>query len=266
MKKMLFFAAAVASLGGSAFAADMPMKARPIAPPPAFSWTGFYIGGIVGDARQKVTNTYSAPGLPDGYFAADQAVIDAFSSNNFSSSRVTGGAEVGYNIQFGGLVVGAEFDIDYLGFSNTLTTAFTAPLAGPVVSTTQSSTNWMFTARGRLGWAVFERLLVYGTGGIAAVHSTLTETNVYSPVFVASGTDFSSISAPYVGWVAGGGLEYAITDHWSIKGEYLHVGLPSKTAGSGTASPFFGDPNLVSYNHTVTNEIDIGRFGINYRF
>jgi outer membrane immunogenic protein len=244
----------------------MPMKARPYAPPPVFSWTGFYVGGVVGDARERVSNTYAAPGLPNGYFAPDVAAIDAFSSNNFNSSRVTGGGEVGYNIQFGGLVVGAEFDIDYLGFSNTLTTAFTAPIAGPVVSTTQQSTNWMFTARGRLGWAVFDRLLVYGTGGIAAVHSTLTETNVYSPVFVASGTDFSSVSGPYVGWVAGGGLEWAFTDHWSIKGEYLHVGLPSKTAASGTFSQFFGNPNFVTYNHTVTQEIDIGRLGINYKF
>jgi outer membrane immunogenic protein len=241
----------------------MPMKARPYAPPPVFSWTGFYVGGVVGDARERVSNTYAAPGLPNGYFAYVAASILV---QQLQQQQVTGGGEVGYNIQFGGLVVGAEFDIDYLGFSNTLTTAFTAPLAGPVVSTTQQSTNWMFTARGRLGWAVFDRLLVYGTGGIAAVHSTLTETNVYSPVFVASGTDFSSVSGPYVGWVAGGGLEWAFTDHWSIKGEYLHVGLPSKTAASGTFSPFFDNPNFVIYNHTVTQEIDIGRLGINYKF
>jgi Putative transposase/Outer membrane protein beta-barrel domain len=115
-------------------------------------------------------------------------------------------------------------------------------------------------------WAVFDRLLVYGTGGVAAVHTVLTETNIYSPILAASGTDFSSFSAPQTGWVAGGGLEYAITDHWSIKGEYLHVGLPNKTVVSGTFSPFFGNPALVNYYHTVTNEIDIGRFGINYKF
>jgi outer membrane immunogenic protein len=266
MKKFAFCIIAWAGVCGSAQSADMQLKAPAYVAPPVFTWTGFYLGGVVGDAREHMTNSYAAPGLPNGYLPGDQAAIDAFSSNSFSNSRVTYGAEAGYNIQFNSLVVGAEFEINYLGFSNTLISVFSTPLVGPVTSTTSLSTNWMITARGRLGWAVFDRLLVFGTGGVAAVHSPLTQTNVYSPAFVASGTDFSSVSTGQTGWVAGGGLEYAVTDHWSIKGEYLHVGLPSRTGVSGTPSPFFGNPAIVSYSHTVSNEIDIGRFGINYKF
>ena len=33
---------------GVAGAADMPVKARPAPPPPAFSWNGFYVGAQVG--------------------------------------------------------------------------------------------------------------------------------------------------------------------------------------------------------------------------
>jgi hypothetical protein len=29
-------------------AADLPVKAEPVAPPPAVSWTGFYLGGEIG--------------------------------------------------------------------------------------------------------------------------------------------------------------------------------------------------------------------------
>ena len=235
----------------------MALKARPYAYAPAYSWTGFYLGGVVGGVREQVNTTYIAPGLPDGYFPADQTAIDAGSSNGFNKSRIMGGAEAGYNIQFNSFVVGGEVDLDYLGFSNTNSTTFGTPLAGPVTSTTQQTANWMFTARGRLGWTVFERLLVFGTGGIAAVHNTVTETNIYSPVAVASGTDFSSVSGAQTGWVVGGGLEYAVTDHWTVKGEYLHVGMPNWTGSSGTASPFFGDPAIVTYLHTVTSEFDI---------
>ena len=34
--------------GGSALAADMPVKARPAPPPAVYSWTGCYGGGFVG--------------------------------------------------------------------------------------------------------------------------------------------------------------------------------------------------------------------------
>jgi outer membrane immunogenic protein len=261
MRKLLLGAVAWTALGASAMAADMALKAG--LAPPVFSWTGFYIGGVVGDAHQDLTNLYAAPGLPNGYLPADVATIDNFSSNSFSQNRVTGGAEAGFNVQSGGFVIGGEFDIDYLGFSNRITTFFLTPAAGPVLSATSESTNWMLTARGRLGWAVFDRLLVYGTGGVAAVHTTVTQSNNY--LALVSGIDFSSTSAPQTGWVGGGGLEYAVTDHWSIKGEYLHVGMPNKTFASGTVSPT-GAPVFVNYNHTITNEIDIGRFGINYKF
>jgi opacity protein-like surface antigen len=92
------------------------------------------------------------------------------------------------------------------------------------------------------------------------------DSKYYNPLFTTAGTDFSSTRAPQTGWVAGAGLEYAVTDHWSIKGEYLHVGVPNKTFASGTPSPFLVVPVFVNYNHTITNEIDIGRFGINYKF
>jgi outer membrane immunogenic protein len=262
MRKLLLGAVAWVALGASAMAADMALMP---AFAPAFTWTGFYIGGVVGGAHQDLTNTYAAPGLPNGFPSVDVAVIDTFSSNSFNQSRVTGGAEAGFNIQSGGLVVGGEFDIDYLGFSNAVTTAFIPPGAGFTRSATTESTNWMFTARARLGWA-FDRLLVYGTGGVAAVHTIVTEANFYNPIFTAAGTDFSSTSAHQTGWVAGAGLEYAVTDHWSIKGEYLHVGVPNKTFASGTFSPIFLNPNFVTYYHTITNEIDIGRFGLNYKF
>ena len=49
MKKLFLTSIAMVALsaGGSAVAADMPVKARP-APPPVYSWSGCYGGGFVG--------------------------------------------------------------------------------------------------------------------------------------------------------------------------------------------------------------------------
>ena len=50
MNKMVLALAATAALTGQAFAADMPMKARPAPPPPlpVANWTGCYISGGFG--------------------------------------------------------------------------------------------------------------------------------------------------------------------------------------------------------------------------
>ena len=53
MRALLLSTVALATLAGSAFAADLPSRKEApvyIAPAPAFSWTGFYIGGDIGAA------------------------------------------------------------------------------------------------------------------------------------------------------------------------------------------------------------------------
>jgi outer membrane immunogenic protein len=53
MTKRFIFLFAITALAlaasGSAFAADMAVKAPPSAPAPVDSWTGWYVGGNVGD-------------------------------------------------------------------------------------------------------------------------------------------------------------------------------------------------------------------------
>ena len=75
----------------------------------------------------------------------------------------------------------------------------------------------------------------------------------------------SSATATRIGWVAGGGFEYAFADNWSAKVEALHVdlggtydaGIPCAAgcaAGAGTD---------IVVHHKYTD--NIARFGINYR-
>jgi outer membrane immunogenic protein len=101
---VLGYAALAALLGiGSAQAADLGPKPEPVykAPamvPPAFSWTGCYIGANVGGAWGK--SNVDIPLYPSNVDITDTSVI--------------GGGQVGCNYQFaGGFVVGVEGDFDW---------------------------------------------------------------------------------------------------------------------------------------------------------
>src|ERR1700694_5396880 len=90
--------AGLIALAGSAFAADLPVKAPPMMAPPAYSWSGFYIGGQVGWARWNDDGSIVNPGIP-------VAINLPFTVNK---SGVIGGGHVGFNLQRGMWVFGVE--------------------------------------------------------------------------------------------------------------------------------------------------------------
>ena len=101
MKKLSVAIVAISVMfGGAATAADMAVKARP-APPPVFSWTGFYVGGFVGGAWGASDSRVTDPCGP-----AATVVCGAVGTYNGVApvgfdlgSSVIGGGTVGYNWQ-----------------------------------------------------------------------------------------------------------------------------------------------------------------------
>jgi outer membrane immunogenic protein len=68
-----------------------------------------------------------------------------------------------------------------------------------------------------------------------------------------------------VGWTAGGGLEYMLTHHWTVKVEYLYYDLGDHgTTGPETIGGFPAPPFGVHYNWETT--ANIVRGGINFKF
>ena len=116
--------------------------------------------------------------------------------------------------------------------------------------------------RGRIGFTPIERLLIYGTGGLAFGESTASF-SVDSPLQPPPLSAFVSNRAS-IGWVAGGGVEYALPYNWSVKAEYLHYDLGRTT---GTILDVAPSINIVS---TLTGQTrhhgNIVRAGLNYKF
>src|SRR5580700_11683658 len=106
---------------------------------------------------------------------------------------------------------------------------------------------------GALALATADRVLFYVTGGGAFANIKPS----------AGALPYGGGSEP--GWTAGGGIEYAFTDNWTAKFEYLYASFQSATCNSGSCS--VGNafvPGLAPA--TVSFKENIVRAGVNYKF
>jgi len=201
--KKLIAAVLLASVATAAFAADLPSrKAAPVpAPvyvPPAFTWTGLYVGinGGYGwsNFRGAGGNVFADP-----------------------SGGMIGGT-VGYNYQIGQFVVGLEDNLDWTDLSNSRT------LTGGV--STKSRVNAFNTAFARAGVA-FDRALFFAEGGLSSgdVKNQVTDPKLPGTI---------SQSGWENGYGIGGGVEYAFTNNISARADYVFSHLQDKTYFAGT--------------------------------
>jgi outer membrane immunogenic protein len=141
------------------------------------------------------------------------------------------GGQIGYNWQSGRLVYGLEADISktWIDGGN---------------ACCDHSINWLASVRGRAGITAFDnRTLFYVTVGAAWADID------YSSIGTHSDTHF--------GWVAGAGIERALTPNLSARIEYLYYGFDEVTAPAGTVAP-----GTASFDPTVQTI----RFGLNLKF
>ena len=192
------------ALAGSAFAADLPM-APPPPPVPIFSWTGLYLGLQVGYAWDHDSENF-------GFGPTFLAPVPFFISSAFSTSPsgVIGGAHIGYNLQINQWVAGVEGSI---GWHQPSAKPFSTPLAG---ATWAPGRPIQGSIRARAGVA-WDRALIYVTGGAAFTGITNGYSNFGIGLF-----SIENISKTRAGWTVGGGIEYAVTNNWSVRAEYRY--------------------------------------------
>jgi len=227
IRQLILSCAAVCAVS-QVFAADLPARRSP---PPfypsalPFTWTGFYIGGQIG---------YE--------FGSDSILAPGLFSVHHSPNGVVGGAHVGYNYQINQFVLGLEGDVNGSSYSGSVynivlgtTLSSRAPVDGSV--------------RGRLGYA-FDRTLIYATGGVA--FASICHGYLGSALVPGSAT----LTDSRVGWTVGGGVEYAVTQNWSLRAEYRYTDY-------GNISDFPGTVVLPRIHHETDNRVQAG---FSYKF
>jgi outer membrane immunogenic protein len=281
MKNLKLACAWLLMTAGLAQAADMPLKAPPPppSPPPVFSWTGFYVGADVGGTWGSSTTSSplaNDPGcfvtiLPC-YLPSIVRDINNQSAQHQSSASVIGGVEAGYNLQLGYFVLGGETDISFYrlhgnSVASASFTGFPVPAGGTAPGYFNDvASDWLFTARGRLGFTPMTNLLVYGTGGVAVTrlrHQAQYNEGVFPGT--SAGIESSTSSGNVTGAVYGGGLEWAWSDSWLVKAEYLHANFGSVTSAPSPVI-VLGAASGSVFTHSASLNADIVRFGVDYKF
>jgi outer membrane immunogenic protein len=211
MKRLLIGCAALMAVAStSAFAADVSPVFK--APPPGavpYSWTGLYGGLNAGYSWGRAPFSKTESGIP-------------ITSGTLSPDSFIGGGQFGYNFQSGSIVFGVEGDIAWRNGSDAAT--FVAP--NGFTTNFRDQQDWVGTLRPRVGIAN-DNWLFYGTAGLAygSVKHSLTE----AQPAVAGAARSVSDSSTQVGWTAGGGIEYAPSNRWSLGLEYLYQDLGKST-------------------------------------
>jgi outer membrane immunogenic protein len=223
-------ATAVALATAPAMAADMrmPVKAPPpVAPAPTFyNWSGIYIGGHAGGA------------FGERCFSDVVGDLGCHDNDGFA-----GGGQIGFNIQNGQFVFGAEFSGSWADLTGSHSNAF---FPG---DSFHSDVDTILLLTGRVGLA-FDRALLYVTGGGAWVRNEFRWND--------GGGFIWSDKQNRTGWTVGAGLEYGITPNWSIAVQYNYIDLGDKDVNFvGPGAPFTVQAD--SHIHLATARL-------NYRF
>ena len=246
MKKIVALLA-MTVLSGQAFAADAIVSAPEPAPVEysTFSWTGAYIGAHAGYGWGRSHDVHNP------------------NANEQKTKGGFGGLQAGYNWQFdNNVVLGAEADVS---FGSVKKNWGGANEFDPYYGSDKLSTNG--TVRARLGYAA-DRFLPFVTGGFAwgqtkyslGCDTARVGTTIGGCTRVGAFED--SNKKTVTGWTAGAGLEYAVTDNWTVKGEYLHKNFGK----NGVRLTDVNFPTSDVNNRNFKTKVNEVRIGVNYKF
>lgn len=280
----LFAATLLASIPASLSAADLPTRKSPaVVPPPAFTWTGFYVGLNYGYAWRGSSDIAMGSTPLFNTAAGIWTAPSALGASGVTGARLNGffgGFQAGYNLQLADRwVAGLEADLQGGGIRGGGGFGSIIPTVLPGFAVTTSATmhrnlQHLGTVRARLGYTVQPDLLAYLTAGLAfgGTSTTATINQTLNPSGLASAGARADRFEERFGFAIGAGAEMAIAPNLSAKFEYIHYGLGSPRAAYPSFAPLVHiDPVLATAlgNAMVARTRFDGhllRTGLNYRF
>lgn len=203
---------------------------------PGYDWTGPYAGFTMGVVKSSGVVDFSYDYSP--FFTLPTSV-------NVPSLAGAAGIDVGYNQQFGPMVIGIEADGSLVNLK--------AGTAGSNYSIEEQLSS-LLSLRGKVGYSQ-GNLLFYATFGVAGGEASYSS----SVSDLGKGTQSSASASGFAtGLIGGAGLEAGVSDKVSLKVEALAYSLNSL---SGT-----GDTGKGGFTAKATPAGMIVRGGANFHF
>jgi len=238
MKKVIISAVAALALSGTAYAGG---DIVPVAPMPADSWSGFYVGlqagGNWGDADVNV------------YYPNGNKVTD-FSLN---PDGWNGGLYGGYNwLLDNNILLGIEGDWSYVDADDS--DEVNRQHIDKRIYGYKVEQDWDASLRLRAGYVIDDTWMPYITGGAAWA-------KVKGELDVTTGRSVShseSDSQTMTGWTIGAGVEMKIDENWHARIQYRYTDYGD--------DDFSHTINGVDYKSNVDYNTHMVQVGISYRF
>ncbi len=226
MKKIQSIILALSTcVAAPSYAADLIIEAPAIIESDAYDWSGFYAGVLGGGGAGTAISTNTISG-------------------NSSGIGVSGGllgGNVGYNHQVDNYILGAEGELLWSSVTG-------SALCSNPVFTCSGTVNWLTSAKVRAGVA-YDAMLLYGNLGVAAGGFSSSTT----PAVNGTTGNFSGIG---LGWTAGAGLEFGISEAVTLRAEYAYYSL-----GANAPTNTLNDTPI-----DLRGNIHTTKVGLNFRF
>ena len=219
--------------------AKAPVLKAPAAIVGPYNWTGFFVGGSVGVLNGQQDMNYVP--IPLAGFVP-------YANPRFAGAL--GGIQAGYDYQTGKWVFGVEANI------NATNAHGARPCQVTFLVTCEDNKDWIGTATARVGYAFWNRALLYGRAGVAYTNTTI------SAVCNGGAQPLTRITCPFsdshsrAGWTVGFGTEFALTQNWTVRGETNYYDL-GKITYNLLPTVLVADVRETGFISTV---------GLNYRF
>jgi outer membrane immunogenic protein len=203
-----------------------PVRRRPDSAPTASQtsspdWSGLYVGAHAG------------AGIAPADYRAGSGGLNIPMS--IDADGAIGGVLVGYNLHYDRMLIGLEGDVSFgrIEGGNTLA-GFSDP---------RMQAEFIATVRARAGY-LWDRVLIFATAGIGYAQAEIKET-----LQIGAQTTKSN---GHIGFVVGGGLEWALSETVRLRTEYAYANFNRRSYTIGPASD-----SLAFDIHTIRAAISV---------